>query len=163
MRHILDGRAAGLEVYLPVIVVAAVLPRPGARRAVLLAGMAAVPLAGGLPRPSCPQTGVVQERYQGGETVWEGPASIRLGGPELLLRCREPGTVFLDLGAGGVRNAGPVGLVVTDRMALPVTPGRETLQVRQTSGWVMLTLERDYRPRTHPVVHLFGAWTGGRP
>jgi len=158
----LDGRAGGLSVWLLVLVVAAVLPRAGARRALLLAGMAAVPLAGGLPGPSSPRARVVQERYLEGETVWEGPVSVRVGEPELLLRCREPGTVCLDLGAGGVRDSGPVGLVVTDRMALPVTPGRETLQVRQTSGWVMVTLERGYAPRTHPVVHLFGAWTGDR-
>ena len=159
----IDGRAAGMEVYLPVLVVAAVLPRLHARRALLLAGMAVVPLAGGLPRPSLPGARVVQERYRGEETVWEGPVSIRLGDPELLLRCGEPGAVSLDLGAGGVRDDGPVGLVVTDLMALPVTAGRETLQVRQTSGWVMVTLERGYRTRTHPVVHLFGAWTGNVP
>ena len=158
----LDGRAGGLSIWLAVLVVAAVLPRAGARRALLLAGMAAVPLAGGLPRPSSPQARVVQERYGEGETVWDGPVSVRVGEPELLLRCREPGTVYLDLGAGGVRDPGPVGLVVTDLMALPVTSARETLQVRQTSGWVMVTLERGYSPRTHPVVHLFGAWTGDR-
>jgi len=158
----LDGRAGGLSIWLAVLVVAAVLPRAGARRALLLAGMAAAPLVGGLPRPSPQQARVVQERYGEGATVWEGPVSVRVGEPELLLRCREPGTVYLDLGAGGVRDPGPVGLVVTDLMALPVASGRETLQVRQTSGWVMVTLERGYSPRTHPVVHLFGAWTGDR-
>jgi hypothetical protein len=156
----MGGRAAGMELYLAFLAVAAVLPSAGSRRAALLAGMAVVPLFGRLPLPSSPETRIVGERYGADRTVWDGPYSIHAGGGELLLRVGEPGRVLLDLGAGGVRDDRPVGLVVTDMMALPVRPGRDTLEVRQSSGWVMVTMERQHAPRTHPVVHLYGAWTG---
>ncbi len=159
----LEGGSKGLEPYLSLLVLTAVLPRPGARRALILAGMAAVPLLGDLPRPSAPGPRVLQEVYRDGGTSWEEPASVYAGEAELLLRCAGPGVVHLDLGSGGVRDAGPVGLVVTDRMALPVHPGRDTLSVEQTEGWVIVTMERSHAPGTHPVVRLYGAWTGEGP
>jgi hypothetical protein len=159
----LGSGLGGLWPYAVLFTLVCLLPRRRARLAALLAGVALAPLFGRMPRNLQGGDRIVQESYEGGEVRWAGPRNLYVGSDGLLLRCPRPGTVFLDVEGGGVRDTLPVGLAFTGSMGIPIRPGRDTLGILQSEGWVLLTNERGPSPGEHPVVRLHGAWSGGAP
>jgi len=159
----LGGGVGGVWPYLGILTLICVLPSRRLRMGALLAGLAVAPFAFGLPKNNRVEARILQETYRDGMVRWEGPTNLYAGSAGLILRCPEPGSVRLDLEGGGVRDSRPVGLAFSGSMGVPIGSGRDTLEVAQSGGWVLIINERDHSTGEHPVVRLHGAWSGGRP
>ncbi|MBD3277627.1 MAG: hypothetical protein GF388_04945 [Candidatus Aegiribacteria sp.] len=158
---VLSGSLQGIAVYAIALSAVLALGSLEYRRYAMIASVILAVLLFGPPEPVSHGQFTAAEMMEDQRIRWLCPVEMDLGTPSVLLDAggAAPEFVGLELSSGGVRDTLPVGVVISGMDTVAVRPGSSILMLEDPAFPVEVTITRERKPFTHPVIHLISAGT----
>jgi len=96
----------------------------------------------------------IHENLMGEELSWTVPATLDLSRNSMILQGGTGSRVELGISCGGVRDRAPVASVTSGDAEYAVYPGDTLLEIPAARFPVRIELIRDWKPFSHPTLHL---------
>jgi hypothetical protein len=126
---------------------------------IVAAGLVLTLITSGLPTSAQRQFCYSDEEIHGNTVIWPQRYELKLNMPEIRLQAHGEAisNMTVLVSGGGVRDRSEVGLIVSGERSYEIYSGENMIKVELPVFPISIQLTREWKPFTHPVIHLIYA------